>query len=47
MYENLINLQPNRKPFLFIDEIIECVSEKSATTSKYLDPKKLTKGGIK
>ena len=23
MYENLINLQPNRKPFLFIEEIIE------------------------
>lgn len=39
MYENLINLQPNRKPFLFIEEIIECTAEKSAITTKYLDPK--------
>ena len=37
MYENLINLQPNRKPFLFIEEIIECIAEKSAITTKYLD----------
>ena len=39
MFENLIELQPNRSPFLFIDEISNCEIEKTSTTIKYLDPK--------
>ena len=38
MYKNLIELQPNRSPFLFIDEISNCEIEKTSTTVKYLDP---------
>ena len=39
MNDYLIELQPNRKPFLFIDKIVECDVDKKCKTLKYLDPK--------
>ena len=35
MYEHLIEIQPNREPFLFIDTIVECNEEKNSRTIKY------------
>ena len=37
MYDHLIEIQPNRKPFLFIDTIVECNEEKNSRTIKYLN----------
>ena len=36
MYKKLIEIQPNRDPFLFIDKIVECNEEKNSITKKYL-----------
>ena len=36
MYQHLIEIQPNRDPFLFIDTIIECNEEKNAITKNSL-----------
>ena len=38
MYEHLIKLQPNKKPFLFIEKIIKIEVEKSVKALKYLEP---------
>ena len=37
MYQHLIEIQPNREPFLFIDTIVECNEEKNAVTKKFLN----------
>ena len=37
MYQHLIEIQPNRHPFLFIDTIIECNEEQNVITKKFLN----------
>lgn len=37
MYENLIEIQPNRDPFLFIKKVVECSEEKNSKTIMHLN----------
>ena len=37
MYESLIEIQPNRDPFLFIKKIVECNEEKNSKTIMQLN----------